>query len=593
MTTRSTRATMAKLLAVLLAFTLFAAACGDDGGEVAETDDVPTDADDVAGQNDETGDADFGTDDDPDTETTEPSPEDVPVRGGTLRVGVEAETDGLNPTSNNFAVSAYIMGYPIFDPLFYFDQDGNWFPWLAETATPSADFMSWDIKVREGILFHDGTELNAAALQANFETAITDPIISLAIVPSYPPENRTEVIDEYTLRYNLIRPNQHFPVGLSSQLGMVASADYLAAAAAEETLNQAPIGTGPYVLVDRDQDNVTVLERNENYWRGTDDLHLDRIEIYINTDTAIAAEQLGTDELDVVITSNPDATLTARGIDGVSTLEGLYSGEDFAMMNTSKPPFDDIRARQALTFATDREGYLTFIAQDTKPLADSMYHPDLKWNNPDVVQEGNMPELAAPLVADYCADVPEMCNDGKINMELQFSGPSVTQTRIMDLLEDGWQDYFNITRDLLPQDQHIIQTATGQWEVVTWRQFGAVDPDNEVVWLECATATGVISLNWPKYCDERRDELLFEQRATDDEARRIAIMQEIQADMNAAYTYIFFTHANWTFAIQDDVRNLCGQTGPGPAGAEDESITLQCNNQGRSFFHNVWLEDAS
>ena len=263
MTTRSTRATLAKLLALLLAFTLIAAACGDDGdsGDGADPD-TEIDADNVGDQNTQTGDAEFGGDDDGgeddggEDDTSDDGGEE-PVEkttGGTLRIGVEAETDGLNPTANNFAVSAYTMGYAIFDPLFYFDQDGNWFPWLAESATPSEDFMSWDIKVREGIMFHDGTELNAAALQANFETAINDPIISLAIVPSYPPENRTEIVDDYTLRYNLIRPSRHFPVNLTSQLGMMASPTWLEAAAADETLNQAPVGTGPYVLVSRDQD---------------------------------------------------------------------------------------------------------------------------------------------------------------------------------------------------------------------------------------------------------------------------------------------------------------------------------------------------
>ena len=90
--------------------------------------------------------------------------------------------------------------------------------------------------------------------------------------------------------------------------------------------------------------------------------------------------------------------------------------------------------RQALTYATDREGLSSLINQGTSPLADSMFHPDLIWNNPDVVQEGNMPELAGPLVESYCADVPENCTDGKIDMELQYSGPSVIQTRVADVL---------------------------------------------------------------------------------------------------------------------------------------------------------------
>ncbi|NIR35253.1 MAG: hypothetical protein GWN79_02955, partial [Actinobacteria bacterium] len=72
------------------------------------------------------------------------------------------------------------MAYPVFDPLFYFDQDGNWFPWLAESAEPVGDGSSWQVTLREGITFHDGTPLNADALIAQHTTILNDPIISLA-----------------------------------------------------------------------------------------------------------------------------------------------------------------------------------------------------------------------------------------------------------------------------------------------------------------------------------------------------------------------------------------------------------------------------
>lgn len=598
MKSRTRPAMFAQLIALLLALALVAAACGgdDDGdatgddSEVAVGDDGDTGDDGdapsttAAPVEDVTeGNVCIGDACDEPTGEDEAAPE--PVAGGTLRVAVEAETDGLNPAANNFAVSAYTMGFAIFDPLFYIDKDGNWFPFLAESATPVGDGSSWQVKVREGITFHDGTPLNADALIANFETAITDPIISLAIVPSYPAENRYEKIDEYTLQYNLIRPSAHFPINLTSQLGMVASPTWLAAAAEDDSLNQWPVGTGPFVIESRNQDVSTKVVKNPDYWRGTDDIYVDAIEFFITTDTALAAEQLAAGDLDIVITDNADATLTLRDADNVSTFENLYSGERFVMLNTRATPMDDIRVRQALTFATDRTAYYDLIAQRTAPLADSMYHPDLIWNNPDVVQEGNMFDQAGPLVDSYCADFAENCTNGKVNIELQFSGPSTLQTRIADVLSDGWEPYFEIERQQLPQDQHILQTAIGQFQVVTWRQFGAVDPDNEVVWLECATATGGITLNWVRLCNEDRDALLFEQRATGDLDRRVEIMQEIQAEIQATYSYIFLTHANWTVGFRNAVKNICGQTGP-------DGVVLVCNNQGRGFYHNVWIDEG-
>ena len=73
------------------------------------------------------------------------------------------------------------------------------------------------------------------------------------------------------------------------------------------------------MLESRTQDVSTKLVKNPDYWRGTDDIYLDAIEIFITTDTALAAEQVAAGELDLVVTSNADATLTLRGAENVST----------------------------------------------------------------------------------------------------------------------------------------------------------------------------------------------------------------------------------------------------------------------------------
>jgi len=564
---------------------MIAAACGGDddgdaGTDAGGSDSATSAADDAA---DDEGDSVAPTITEPEAEEEEAEPD--PVFGGTLRVAMEAESDGINPVANNYAVAAYMMSFPIFDPLFAYDADGNWFPFLAESASPVEGTNSWQITLRQGITYHDGSEMTADDMIAAFEAQLADPIISLAVAPRYPAENRIEKIDDYTVQHNLLRPDNHFPVSLTNQLGMVPPASYIAAAAEDPSMDQMPIGQGPFQIVSRAQDDRTIVERFDGYWGGTDDIYLDRIEFLPITDTAIAAERVAAGDIDLIVTSNSDAILTLRDAEGVNTIENVYSGENDIMMNTRTAPFDDIRARQALTFAADRESYAELITQGVSSLADSMFHPDLIWNNPDVVQEGNMPELAGPLVESYCADVPENCTDGKINMELQWSGPSVVQTRIADILTAGWEPFFNVSPQELLQDAHILEVATGQFQVVTWRQFGAVDPDNEVIWLECATAEGFITLNWVRWCNPERDELLYAQRATDDLDARVEAWREIQVEMNESYAYIFTTHANWTVGYSDGVNNVCGQTGP-------DGQVMFCNNQGRQFFHNTWLSEG-
>ena len=608
MSARLTHKRSACLLTVFLVFALIAAACGggDDGGESQPSPDVETT--ETAGSSEpadsgEEAPVPAGPDDTEEplvapvdtTTTTTPSDdgegaaearaEPEPQFGGTLRVAVEAEGDGLNPAANSFAVSAYVMTYPVFDPVAYWDTQGNWIPYLAESFTPIDGGASWQMKLREGVRFHDGTELDADDAVATFEAQLADPIVSLAIRPFYPATGAVEKIDDLTVQYNLIHPSAAFPQVVTSQLGMIAPSEWLARAADDATLNQLPVGTGPFMIESRTQDDVTVLVRNPDYWAADlTDIYLDRIEVHPITDPAIAAERLAAGDIDLSVTSNTDAILTLREAEaeGVRTIENVRSSEDFAMMNTQTPPFDDIRARQALTFATDRDTYVSLIRQGAAPPADTMFHPDLIWHNPNVKQETNMPERAGPLVEAYCADHPENCTDGKINMELQYSGPSVAQTRIADLLIDSWEDYFNVTQDELLQDDHITQVVLGLYNVVTWRQFGAVDPDNDVLWITCL-AIDFIALNFPRYCDEERDALMYEQRATDDLDRRVEIWYEVQQNIRDSYTYIFFNHANWTIGARDNVNNICGQTSPA------DGTELFCNNQGRVQLHQVWL----
>ena len=126
--------------------------------------------------------------------TTEPAGE--PVAGGTLRVGLEADVDGLNPTASALAVSGLTMAQAVFDPLFTFSADGEVVPYLAESMTPNADFTEWTLKLRDGVKFHDGTPLTVDAVIKQFEITRNDPLVGLAVRPYYPETDAVAKIDD-------------------------------------------------------------------------------------------------------------------------------------------------------------------------------------------------------------------------------------------------------------------------------------------------------------------------------------------------------------------------------------------------------------
>ena len=650
MSARQIHKSSACWLAVLLAFALMASACGggDDGGEAQPSQAVETTETADAAEPVDSGDGDDGEeapasgDTEPETvqeqellaapvdtttTTTPPAPseggeaapeapaEPEPQSGGTLRIGVEAEGDSLNPSAGSFAVSAYIMTYPLFDPLAYFDTQGDWIPYLAESFTKIGDGTQWQMKLREGVRFHDGTELDADDVIATFNAQLADLEISLALRPNFDPESPVVKIDKYTVQYKAVRPSARFPATLASQLGMILPSEWLERVKEDPTLNQMPVGQGPFKIESRVQDEKTVLVPNPDYWAADRiDIYLDRIEVTPITDMAVAAERLAAGDLDMVVTTNAEATLTLREAaeqgEIPRPIENVRSSESFAVINSQAPPFDDIRARQALTFASDRDRYVLFIRQGTTPPADTMFHPRLIWHNPDVKQETNMPERAGPLAAAYCADNPgdyewppgsgsrlAYCTDGKINMRLLFSGPSNENRRVADLQTDAWEDFFNVEQVEKLQDAFIFDVVLGFYNVANWRQFGEIEPDNDILWLQCDTDGALnrtvpgIALNFPRYCDEERDALMFESRRIDDRDgiddgddrdQRITIWQKVQEMIRDAYTYIFYNHSNWVIGYRDNVHNICGQTSP-------DGFDVFCNNQGRAHLSQIWL----
>ena len=193
----------------------------------------------------------------------------------------------------------------------------------------------------------------------------------------------------------------------------------------------------------RSQDSVTRFVRNDEWWNG--EVFLDAIEFVPVTDPDTRNDLLFSGDLQALQTSNPASVGDLQDDEAVQNVID-ETGEDlFIMINSAAPPFDDIRARQALTLATPLQNYRDLIGLGISRPANQRFIPESPYYDPSVVQEGDDPDGAIALATEYCADVPENCSDGKINIELQWSGPSVVQTRIADLLLEGWSPAFNVT----------------------------------------------------------------------------------------------------------------------------------------------------
>lgn len=561
-----------QFLAVFFAFSLIAAACGGGDSDGAST--TPDPSDDDSGDGDTDGaPQDEGVDESADGSDAVTADDDTVevIEGGTLRMALQTEGDSLNPTNTPMNRAPILLATAVLDTLVVVDKDGQWHNNLTESWTPNDDFTSWEVTLRDGVMFSDGDLMNADAVIRTFEAFLGDALISLPFRPAFDLDNPIEKVDDMTFRINAKRPNAYIPYYFAEQLGMIGSPAWLDARDENPELDQRPIGAGPYMISERIQDQRTVLVRNPNYW-GEPGL-IETFEFYPVTQESTRTDQFLSGDVELTHGTDAESILRLRDEgDDILRIED-NSGEEFnLLMNAQVPPFDDIRVREAATAAVPKQQYLEFINEGTALEADSLFSVDTPWNVPGLTQADDMPELAGPLIESYCNDVPDQCTDGKVNIEYQTDGPSAALERIATVIGDAWSPFFNIEVQVIPNDTHIQEVAFGLYDVATWRYHGFGDPDLDTAFLSCETILA-LSINWSRNCNEERDALIAAQSATTDFEERYEIWTKIQENLRDSFQYIVLTHTNWTVGAALNVGGLCDAVAPD--GAE-----LPCQDKG-------------
>ncbi len=244
----------------------------------------------------------------------------------------------------------------IFDTLIRFDQMGNLTPGLAESWTISPDLTELTFKLRPGVKFHDGAVLNADAVRRNFERyAALGKRAGNTLADTYQLITSIETQGDDTVRIKLRQPSGQIEYRLAYNSGMMISPNAFAPTASGEppfgaTLK--PIGAGPYQLKQFDNNVKTVMTRFEGYWGGTKGRPAGFENHYVPDSRArFNAVRSGQATVSLIeprqIPEAKQAGLTVQIVEK-SALWDIY-------INVSRTGLNDVRVRQAIMHATDRE----------------------------------------------------------------------------------------------------------------------------------------------------------------------------------------------------------------------------------------------
>ena len=510
-----------------------------------------------------------------------------PTPGGKLVFGLEAESDGFNPTTNRWAISGTEVGLAVFDPLVAFDSNGQWAPYLAQSLTPNADYTVWTITVRPNIKFQDGTPLTGAAIETMFKAHLDSALTRPALLPVLGAKATGELTCDITMK----TPWVTFPGSLTSQIGMVpAPAMFDAQGKGTDAGSRAPIGTGPFTYKSWEPDKSFVATKNAGYWRkdaqGNALPYLDEVDFKPIPDGDTRTQALLSGDINELHSSDFTQIVKYRqqAKDGKIQLveDQGESEEDMLIINTEDPAVSDVRVRKAMALATDLETFNKTINAGIGVIADGVFKPDSKWYVKTDYPTYD-PVAAQKLVAEYTAE-----KGSPPTFTLGTTPTPINQLAVQSLQSMYQAAGMKVDVKTTEQSSFIADAVTGKYQVNYWRQFGAVDPDTDALWWYGANATGGLTLNIARNKDAAIDAGLDKGRQSSDEATRKEGYAAVQQGFARDIPYVWLNHSLWVVAAANDVRGITN--GPLPDGQASLPIGGGGDFGGVVRFTQTWLQ---
>jgi peptide/nickel transport system substrate-binding protein len=432
----------------------------------------------------------------------------------------------LDPNVTAQTVSHEVMG-PIFDTLVVQDTQGKFYPSLASKWDIAPDGLTFTFTLTSGVKFHDGTPFDAAAVKANFDRMAAPETKSRLAGPRLSGYyDSSEVVDPSTVRIHFQQPNGAFMTDLSQDFMAMLSPTAVSKYGAD-AIGQHPVGTGPFTFTEWVQNDHITLTRNQDYnWASPMFKHTGPA--YINTitykiipeddarQTALQSGQINFN--DTVPTVNYQSLKDDSNF-------AVYSVEQpgipyVYMINTKRPPTDDLAVRQAINYAVNKAAIVQTLYQNLYTPAYGPLSPVSFGYTADVEKMYPFdPEKAKQLLDQAGWQVGPDGIRAKNGNPLEINHYVFTDTQVATVMQAQLKDV-GIKSNVTLLEVGAVNEAATRGDVTNLAPLPYRDADPAVLGVALSIKNEGKGFAWTFHKDQQLDsELNAGQASTDPQAR--------------------------------------------------------------------------
>ncbi|TGG90335.1 glutathione ABC transporter substrate-binding protein [Natronospirillum operosum] len=473
-------------------------------------------------------------------------------RGGDLVAAMLADAVALDPHTTNDVPSS-IVAHNIYESLVEFDTNSELQPLLA-TSWRNIDDTTVEFSLREGVTFHDGSELTAEVVKANFDRVL-DPDVASPREFLFSMIEEVIVVDDLTVQFVTETPFAPLAAHLSHSGGGIASLeaierDYEAMAEGRSPgsyLSENPSGTGYFKLDSWSPGSELRLVRNEDYWG--DNALLDSVTFKVVPESQTRIAELETGNAHIIERVLPSDMGRVDRMPNASLLHQNSTSLAYLGFNAQKEPFDDVRVRQAISMAVNKDDIVAGVYNDTGLAAVGPIAPGVFGYDDSVDSIPYDMDQARELLA-------EAGHEGGFSTTI-WTNDNASRIQIAEYVQSQLRDLnIDVSVQVLEWGAYLENTANGEHDmfILGW-STPTLDADYAMYALFHSTQQGAAG-NRTFFANDELDSLLDAGREETDQDVRADIYRDAQELLVELAPMMYLWHEEYLIGVDNSVRNL-------------------------------------